>query len=113
MLDKTIIEEKFWKEFENNVFISETNSITGEKKKHNPIIEDREETIYIHGKFDKRGIEQSIYNIISEVLEDVAGEEKFLIGDKEDEDWCDIYCEGFNDKRQEILGYREKFKYLT
>lgn len=53
--------EKFWKMLESNQFIKSTNSVTDEVEEYPPAIVDMEEIVKINGEFDKRAIEDWLY----------------------------------------------------
>ena len=46
----------FLKDLEQLAFVKETNSVTGEQKELNPIVEDMEATIRIDAEFDREDL---------------------------------------------------------
>lgn len=63
---KVNLKQQLLKALEANVFVKSINTTTDEVKKLNPIIEDREEIIYISGEFDSHGLIEALNTILNQ-----------------------------------------------
>ena len=70
------IVEGMWQKLKDVGFVKSTNSVTGEEELHDILVEDREETIYVEGEFDKPAFEEYITQALSQREEEVRRAEK-------------------------------------